>query len=47
LLEEVKTNYQICKTTNEIDELKVKYEIEKKGKRQKIFNINKNTKEAT
>ena len=31
LLEEVKSSYEICKTTNEIDELKVKYEIEKKG----------------
>jgi hypothetical protein len=31
LLEEVKDQYQIFKTATEIDELKVKYEIEKKG----------------
>jgi hypothetical protein len=31
LLEEVKNKYQLYNTANEIDELKVKYEIEKKG----------------
>lgn len=31
LLEEVKNKYQLFNITNEIDELKVKYEVEKKG----------------
>ena len=43
LLEEVKNNYQLFNTANEIDELKIKYEIEKNFDTQKKHLIYTNT----
>ena len=43
LLEEVKNKYQIFNTANEIDELKVKFEIEKKGDEGAKYLIYSNT----